>query len=324
MRTHGNLGISRQLNIKYPKITPKSSIAITNYSLKNSPNINRTIVGAGLDIDFTIINPSSMFGFKVNHRITPLITYNYRAKKVQGNIPIFDSTDKYDDIITFADLTSGERYTGLDRITNANDITLSLESSYRAIDSIGTDRDLLSLKVAQSFFTDDEVVSDTVNSNYETRKSYSDIAASIDIALGKYIISSIAQYSPNKSKIVKKENSLTYTTNSRKFISLSSSDEGAKKTEKLYAAYPLSDSIHFFGGLDKTTSTGVTNSEITGLAYESCCWAFRMAHFKEDNTSGGYNYSTGMELVLTGLGSTSSPLKGKIENSIPGYAAKLR
>ena len=324
LRTHGNLGISRQLNIKYPKITPKSSIAITNYSLKNSPNINRTIVGAGLDIDFTIINPSSMFGFKVNHRITPLITYNYRAKKVQGNIPIFDSTDKYDDIITFADLTSGERYTGLDRITNANDITLSLESSYRAIDSIGTDRDLLSLKVAQSFFTDDEVVSDTVNSNYETRKSYSDIAASIDIALGKYIISSIAQYSPNKSKIVKKENSLTYTTNSRKFISLSSSDEGAKKTEKLYAAYPLSDSIHFFGGLDKTTSTGVTNSEITGLAYESCCWAFRMAHFKEDNTSGGYNYSTGMELVLTGLGSTSSPLKGKIENSIPGYAAKLR
>ena len=31
-------------------------------------------------------------------------------------------TDKYTDIITFSDLTSGERYTGLDRITNANDI----------------------------------------------------------------------------------------------------------------------------------------------------------------------------------------------------------
>jgi hypothetical protein len=31
-----------------------------------------------------------------------------------------------------------------------------------------------------------------------------------------------------------------------------------------------------------------------------------------------------MELVLTGLGSTSSPLKDKIENKIPGYSAKLR
>jgi len=325
VRTHGDLGISRQLNINYPKITPRASVVITNYSLKNNPNINRTVLGSGLDIDFTVNLPTSMFGYEANHRITPLISYNYRAKKVQGNIPIFDTTDKYSDIITFADLTSGERYTGLDRITNANDITLSLESSYRTTDSINVnDKDLLNMRIAQTFYTDDEVVSDTASTNYETRKSYSDIAASIDIALGKYLISSSAQFNPDTSKVVKKENSLTYTSNSRKFVTLSLSDEGTKETEKLYGAYPLTDSIHLFGGLDKTTSSGITNSETTGIAYESCCWAFRLAHFKTDNASNGYNYSTGMELVLTGLGSTSSPLKGKIEGYIPGYKAKLR
>jgi len=328
MRTHGDLGISRELNIDYPKITPKASVAITNYSLKNSPNINRTIFGSGLDIDFTFNNPSNMFGYEANHRISPLISYNYRAKKVQGNIPIFDTEDKYADIISFSDLTSGERYSGLDRITNANDITLSLESSYRAIDAIDDDKDLLNMRIAQSFYSDDEVVSDTASSNYETRKSYSDIAASINIALGKYVITNSAQFNPDTSKIVKKENSLTYLSNSRKFITLSSSkvgtSSGIKETEKLYGAYPLTDTIHLFGGLDKTTSTGVTNSETTGLAYESCCWAFRVAHFKENDTSGGYNYSTGMELVLTGLGSTSSPLKKKIEGKVPGYLAKLR
>jgi len=328
VRTHGNLGISRQLNIKYPKITPKASVSITNYSLKNNPNINRTIFGSGLDIDFTFNNLSNMFGYEANHRITPLISYNYRAKKVQGNIPIFDTTDKYADIITFADLTSGERYSGLDRITNANDITLSLESSYSDINALSKDKDLLNMRIAQSFYTDDEVVSATSSSNYETRKSYSDIAASIDIALGNYIITNSAQFNPDTSKIVRKENSLTYLSNSRKFITLSLSkigaDGGVKETEKLFGAYPLTESIHFFGGLDKNTSTGVTNSETTGIAYESCCWAFRVAHFKEDNTSGGYNYSTGMELVLTGLGSTSSPLKKKIEGKVPGYLAKLR
>jgi len=328
LRTHVDLGISRELNIDYPKITPKASVAITNYSLKNSPNINRTVFGSGVDIDFTFNNPSNMFGFEANHRITPLISYNYRAKKVQGNIPIFDTEDKYADIVTFADLTSGERYTGLDRITNANDVTLSLESSYRATDATDDDKDLLNMRIAQSFFTDDEVVSNTASSNYETRKSYSDIAASIDIALGKYVITNSAQFNPDTSKIVKKENSLTYLSNSRKFITLSSSKvgtgSGIKETEKIYGAYPINDKIHFFGGLDKTTSTGVTNFETTGLAYESCCWAFRVAHFKENNTLGGYNYSTGMELVLTGLGSTSSPLKKKIESKVPGYLAKLR
>ena len=324
LRTHGDLEISRQLNIKYPKITPKASIVITNYSLKNSPNINRTVLGSGLEIDFTFSNQNSIFGYKVNHRISPKITYNYRAKKAQKNIPIFDTTDKYSDIITFDDLTSGERYTGLDRITNANDITLSLESSYENVNASPDDKDLLNMRIAQSFYSDDEVVSDRASSNYENRKSYSDIAASIDIALGKYIISSSAQYNPDKSKIIKKENSLTYTSNSRKFISLSFSDEGTKETEKLYGAYPITDSVHFFGGLDKTTSTGITNSETTGIAYESCCWAFRFAHFKEDNGLGGHNYSTGLELVLTGLGSTSSPFRGKIEGKIPGYQAKLR
>ena len=104
------------------------------------------------------------------------------------------------------------------------------------------------------------------------------------------------------------------------------SDEGSKKTRKIYGAYPLNDSLHFFGGLDRTISTGVTNSETTGIAYESCCWAFRLAHFKEDKGKGdgSYNYSTGVELVLSGLGSTASPLKDRIEDKIPDYNANLR
>ena len=332
LRTYGKLGISRPFAIKFPLITPNASVNITKYSLKNSPDITRTILGSGLSVDFTTYRESNIFRKEAIHTISPIVTYRYRAKRVQGNIPIFDTADNHTDIISFADLTSGERYTGLDRITNANDITLSLESKYRDVDASSDDKDLLNMRIAQSFYTDDEVVSASSTSNYETRKSYSDIAASIDIALGKYVIKNAVQFNPDTSKIVKKENSLTYSSNSRKFITASISKigtttagvTGVKEVRKLYGAYPLTNSIHFFGGLDKTTSLGITNSETTGLAYESCCWAFRVAHFKENNTEGGYNYSTGMELVLTGLGSTSTPLKGKIENKIPGYAPKLR
>jgi len=323
-RTHGNLGTSRELNISFPRVTPRASVAITNYSLKNSPNINRTILGSGLDVDFTIYNETNLFGYKVNHQISPIISYNYRAKKVQGNIPLFDNADKYDDIISFSDLTSGERYTGLDRITNANDITLSLESTYREIGSSEEDKGLLSMKIAQTYYTDDEVVSDTANTNYETRKSYSDIAASIDMTINKFTLSSAAQFNPDQSKIVKKENTITYSPSARQFVSLSFIDDGTKETEKFYGAYPISDSIHVFGGIDRVTSTGITNSETTGVAYESCCWALRVAHFKTNNDGNSYNYSTGFELVLKGLGSTDSPLKEKIEGKIPGYIANLR
>ena len=132
------------------------------------------------------------------------------------------------------------------------------------------------------------------------------------------------QYDPDKSKIIKKEDRLSYMPSSRKFISLTFIDEGDTDTEKYYGAYPLTESVHIFGSLVKSTSPKILDTETAGIAYESCCWAFRLAHFKEDSSSGASSYSTGMELVLNGLGSTSSPLKEKIENRIPGYFANLR
>jgi LPS-assembly protein len=329
VRTHGNLNISRQLaSPHFPIITPNVNFSLTHYNLNNSSdNITRTIAGGGVNINFSMNNKANLFGREINHRLSPIIQYNYRAKELQGNIPVFDSTDKYDDIITFSDLTSGERYTGLDRITNANDITLSIESSFRAEDALDEDKDLLIFRIAQSFYTDDEVVSDTANTNYETRKTYSDIAASVDVAINNFILSTAIQFDPDKSLIVKKENSLSYIANTRKFVSMSLVDDGTDRTGKIYAAYPLNDSIHLFAGLDKTitkaTRAGVVNAETSGIAYESCCWALRLAHFKEDNGVGGHNYSTGIELVLNGLGSTSTPLQDRIENKIPDYQANL-
>ena len=330
LRTNGLLSISRPLAIKFPVITPSANVNLTKYSLKTSPNINRTIFGSGLVIDFTTKRQTNLFGYEASHRITPKITYNYRAKKVQGNIPIFDTKDKYSDIITFADLTSGERYSGLDRITNANDITLSLESSYTDLNAINEAKPLLNMGIAQSFYTDDEVVSDTVNSNYDTRLSYSNIVASIGLAINNFTVSSDLQFDPDKSLVVKRENSVSYSPSPRTLAAMTYSDDNITRTGKISAAYPLSDYIHIFGGLNRkitrATGKGITTEYTSGLAYENCCWAFRLGHFQADRGQGdnSNNYSTGFELILKGLGTTSTPLKDRIENTIPGYGPNLR
>ena len=331
VRTYGSLILSKKLPfIKYPSITPNTNISITNYSLnKNNKDITRTIGGAGFQVDFSTVSKVKLFDTEVNHRFMPIITYNYKAKKLQGNIPIFDSTDKHDDIITFADLTSGERYTGLDRVTNANDINLSLESSFRDVDALKDDKDFLNMKITQTYYTDSEVVSDNSIQNYEARKKYSDIAASISLAVNDISLSSTVQFNPDKSLIVKKENKISYSPNTQKFISLSYSDDGLKRIGKIYGAYPLSPAIHMFGGLNreivKLSLDGTTKTYTTGLAYEACCWAVRVAHFQEDKGQGdkSNNYSTGVELILKGLGSTSTPMKGRIENNIEGYSSKF-
>ena len=321
-RTHANLGVTRSFETIFPEITTRANISSTYYQLTDT-TLTRTTAGAGVDFAFPFTNQAELFNTKVNHTLTPIISYNYRAKELQGNIPIFDTTDKFDDIITFTDLTSGERYTGLDRVTNANDFTLSLESSFRKFDSKKEDLDLFNFRIAQSYYADTEVVSDTSNINYETRRSYSDIAASVDLAVSQFVFGTAVQFDPEISKITKTSNEISYKSNPRKFISLAFEDNGSKTTAKLYGAFPVNDSIHLFAGIDKTTSTGVTNQETTGFAYESCCWALRFAHFKESSGT-GYAYSTGMELVFKGLGSTATNLKDRIERNIPYYKGILR
>ncbi len=321
LRTHGGLSVSKTLNFKFPEVTTRADVGVTHYLLDNSNNITRTTAGFGAGLAFPFIGQTQLLNSDVIHQFTPRVSYNYRAKQVQGNIPIFDTTDKHDDIITFADLTSGERYTGFDRVTNANDITLSLESDLSDKDS---NKSLLNIKLAQSFYADDEVVSDNANTDYETRKTHSDIAASIDLALGNFIYNTAIQFDPDKATIVKRNNTLSYKLNPKEFVSISTENDGTKKTLKLYGAYPVTDAIHLFGGIDKTTSTGITNTETTGIVYESCCWAFRIAHFKKyRDSSSGYDYSTGAELVFKGLGSSSFSLRKKIEENIPYYRAGI-
>ena len=321
LRTHGGLSVSKTLNFKFPEVTTRADVGVTHYLLDNSNNITRTTAGFGAGLAFPFIGQTQLLNSDVIHQFTPRVSYNYRAKQVQGNIPIFDTTDKHDDIITFADLTSGERYTGFDRVANANDITLSLESDLSDKDS---NKSLLNIKLAQSFYADDEVVSDNANTDYETRKTHSDIAASIDLALGNFIYNTAIQFDPDKATIVKRINTLSYKLNPKEFVSISTENDGTKQTLKLYGAYPVTDAIHLFGGIDKNTSTGITNTETTGIVYESCCWAFRIAHFKKyRDSSSGYDYSTGAELVFKGLGSSSFSLRRKIEESIPYYRAGI-
>ena len=321
-RIHATVVASKTLSNKFPIITSRADASTTYYSLNIKDNITRTTAGAGIDFSFPFISQRELFNAQVTRTITPKISYNYRGKIVQGNIPIFDTTDKYDDEITFAELTSGERYTGLDRISNANDMTLSFVSSYRELDAEEEDIDLFNFGIAQTYYADDEVVSNDTNTDFEKRRSYSDIAASIGLSVNQFTFNSALQFDPEINKVTNRSNTISYKLNPKKFVSLTHSKEDSTSTVKLYGAYPVNDSIHLFGALDKNTSTGQINNETTGITYDSCCWAMRLAHFK--SKSGDHSdYGTSFEIILKGIGSSSTNLGQRIKKNIPYYEANL-
>ena len=192
-------------------------------------------------------------------------------------------------------------------------------SSYRELDAEEEDLDLFNFRIAQSYYTDDEVVSNDTNTDFEKRRSYSDIAASIGLSVNQFAFNSDLQFDPEINKVTNRTNTISYKLNPKKFVSLTHSKEDSTSTVKLYGAYPVNDSIHLFGALDKNTSTGQINNETTGITYDSCCWAMRGAYFKE----GVSNYGVGFEIILKGIGSSSTSLGKRLKNNIPYYNANL-
>jgi LPS-assembly protein len=195
-------------------------------------------------------------------------------------------------------------------------------SSYRELDAEEEDLDLFNFRIAQSYYADDEVVSNDTNTDFEKRRSYSDIVSGIDLAVNQFTFNSALQFDPEISKVTSRTNTISYKLNPKKFVSVTHSKGGSSSTVELYGAYPINDSIHLFGALDKNTSTGKTNKETAGVTYDACCWAMRLAHFKE-KSGGGYDYGTGFELVLKGIGTTATNLGKRIKSNIPYYNANL-
>ena len=315
VRTHAQANFFRPISTNAYSLTPKLNLLNTEYTMDNSADESRSIYSFGLDSKLFLERELDLFGINMIQTLTPRLAYNFTPKKDQSALPSFDSADKND---SYEGLFSGQKFTGLDRISNANNFTLGLESDFIDEETGGT---YLSLKAAQTRHLDDT----DMNSSgvLVSRRKYSDIALSADLSLDNFTFNNTLQYDPETNKIDKRDSSASYILDPRKFLTLAHHDDAGVKTAELYGAYPITSNVHVFAGLNRSITDSITNKETTGVAYESCCWALRLAHFKKHVSGNDYDYVTNFELVLKGLATTSPSLSKRLEDEVPNYLANL-
>ena len=315
VRTHAQANFTRPITTNAYSLTPKLNLFSTDYALDNAANENRSIYSVGLDSKLFLEREVNLFGTDLIQTLTPRLAYNFTPKKDQSSLPSFDSADKND---SYEGLFSGQKFTGIDRVSNANNFTLGLESDF--IDEETGDT-YLSLKAAQTRHLDDT----DMNSSgvLVSRRKYSDIALSADFGLNDFTFNNSLQFDPETNKIDKRDSSMSYLLSPRKFLTLAHHDDNGAKSAELYGAYPITQKVHVFAGLNRSITDSITNKETTGVAYESCCWALRLAHFKKHISGNDYDYVTNFELVLKGLASTSPGLSRRLEDEMPNYLANL-
>lgn len=143
--------VSSPLQNEWGFIRPKASLQYTDYQLGNRQagiptSISRTLPIFSLDSGMIFERELGYANSSLRQTIEPRLFYLYIPRKDQTNIPLFD-TSLYD--LWFSNLFRENRFSGPDRIQDANQLTAALTT--RLLDP-ETGREKLKFNIGQIFY----------------------------------------------------------------------------------------------------------------------------------------------------------------------------
>ncbi|MFI3120850.1 MAG: LPS assembly protein LptD [Methylococcaceae bacterium] len=321
--------ISAPLKTEAGFASPNLSLLHTDYLLNNQFSgkdsaISRDLPIASFDAGLFAESNLSVAGTNLTHTLEPRLFYLYVPKSKQDDIPIFDTTP-YD--TNFDSLFRENRFSGIDRIQNANQLTVALTSRFVDAD---TGRERLKFSVGDIVYFQDRqqqkmlIQNPTLSTPATTYSSltkdnetnqFSNIITEMSGQLTDEVsFSSGLQWDPYGSTIARKQIDLHYKNkwgqlfnigyhqrNTPTFASFlnypttdtsltSFSDNDVIRQGDVSFRLPLFDNWHAVGRWQYSFLYNRTAESFLGLEKENCCWRFRII---------GRHYINGLTLLST-------------------------
>ena len=297
---------------------PKLQYALTEYRLdNNSPNddtISRSIPTLSLDTGLIFERVFSARRGWIQ-TLEPRLFYLNTPFEDQSSIPNFDTADLSE---SYNNLFKTNRFSGFDRIGDADQVTLGIGSRIISTDS-GTE--LLNFTLGQIYYRQDRQVS-------------LDNTTAVDSKSNQILQLSITP-NPNwrvSSNLVRQQDKTWLEKN----LSINYQNQGFAANIEYYftdqeleqylvsAAYPLNDRWSIIAKLHQSLMFDEPVENLFGLSYESCCWGFKiLASQTSDDNFIEIDNTIYFELTLKGLGQVGQNIDTRLRNSIPGYQAQF-
>jgi len=288
-------------------LTPKIGAHYIGYQLDNTiddpPAVSRGF--GSLDGGLVFERQTNIWGRPYLQTLEPRLYYLYVPSRDQNGLPVFD-TALAD--FSFDGLFRENRFSGGDRIGDANQLTLAVTTRY-IDDRDGKER--LRLSLGQIVYFDDRTVN--LPAGTDTRTG-SDLAAEMVAWLaGNWHVRADSQWDRSQNRAQKSALFLQYQPDARRIVNL-----GYRYVRDLVGQTDLSfewpivarwtaraRSIYSFRD-DRNVDTSL------GVEYHACCWAFRVFAYRRYEDPRGQINGIQMQLELTGLsklgGAPESPL----------------
>ncbi len=282
-------------------IRPAARLRHTRYHLLNtSPGqdkqLARTTPIFSLDSGLFFERPVQLWNQSQTLTLEPRIFYLYSSFDNQDNIPVFDTTIPD---FRFAGLFRTNRFTGPDRQSDANQLTLALSS--RLIDD-QTNRERLRFSIGQSLYFQDREVN--LPGNSADSGDYSEFTGELE---GQFTDNSQFRVSglwdPNSSQINKAVIAYGYQRDDKHLVNLNYRyQRNLFEQTELSARWRLGVNWNGFAGWTYSLQDRQSIESLAGLEYDSCCWSIQVGARRYLNNNGiDMENSVYIQLNLKGM-----------------------
>jgi len=266
---------------------------LTTVNLSDSDSISRALPIASVDSGLYFEKDLDLAGSAYTHTIEPRLFYLYIPKTEQNDIPLFD-TSLYD--FNYSSLFRENRFSGVDRVQDANQITTAVTS--RLIDP-KTGKEKLKLNVGEIFYFRDREVTlcgdyysllcsqaAFIAGNQVETHSLSNLVTELNAALTDHVsLETGMQWDPVENDIVRYEGMLHFLNQPDEIFNIGyryrRNTLYSNRTRDIIQSdvsfrWPVYDDWYAVGRWQYSLLDNSTKESFFGLEKESCCWRFRV------------------------------------------------
>lgn len=352
-RGHSQPGISFPYYRPSFYVVPRLQMALTQYSLQqvnpegvveNTPgaiptNQNRALpifdINSGLYFDRNV----NILSHPMRQTLEPQVFYTYVPYRNQSDIPIFDTTTN---TLTYDQLFTYNRFSGLDRIGDANQISVGVLTRFIE-DKSGNEK--IRAGIGQIYYFRDRRVTlcyngtidcDTQPLPDENTERTSPLSAMLLYTLTpNWSVRDDTIWNSTQRQLDNNTLSLSYVRDSLHLVSLSysyvrngdpqfdeppDSDANNLSQTDLTFTWGLSRDWSAIGRWTQSWNQGRFQNLLYGVQYDSCCWAVRFVAgrvYTNQTVNNTYAYNTEfyLQFALKGLGNIGTGDPGQVINS---------
>lgn len=288
---------------------------------------------ASLDGGLFFERSTSLAGKPLLQTLEPRAYYLISEYDDQSTQPDFDSAEL---TFTYNQLFRDTRFSGRDRLDDANRLSLGLTTRYISAED---GREYLSASVGQIFYLRDR----RVRLNPEDTaldQSSSEMAGEVNFTPNKRLnLRSSLVWDPDSGNMnagsayasyQRADNALFNVGYSyRRPVNLVDSDTVTEQAH-LSAYYPVNNRWSVFGAVNFSVEGSTSVEDMVGIEYDSCCWRVRLLYLRYIDTASSQDpdftdpslerrYSTQVQVLLKGMGGFGSRVTDLLEDMIRGF-----